>query len=258
MTPEELSLLVGIGNLIGTAVDNARLFEQVRAGRNRLQALSRRLVEVQETERRHIARELHDEVGQILTGIKLTLDMSQRLPPDAVAGSLREAKELVSDLIGRVRQLSLDLRPAMLDDLGLLPALLWHLERYQTQTQIQVAFRHIGLERRFDPGLETAAYRIVQEALTNVARHTDVSEATVRVWSDESKLNVQIEDLGSGFDPEAVLAAGASSGLVGMRERANLLGGRLTVESTPGAGTLLTAELPLGDPLDRRQSTRSI
>ena len=258
LTPEELSLLMGIGNLIGTAVDNARLFEQVRAGRNRLQALSRRLVEVQETERRHIARELHDEVGQILTGIKLTLDMSQRLPPDAVAGSLREAKELVSDLIGRVRQLSLDLRPAMLDDLGLLPALLWHLERYQTQTQIQVAFRHIGLERRFDPGLETAAYRIVQEALTNVARHTDVSEATVRVWSDESKLNVQIEDLGSGFDPEAVLAAGASSGLVGMRERANLLGGRLTVESTPGAGTLLTAELPLGDPLDRRQSTRSI
>lgn len=257
LAPEELSLLVGIGNLIGTAVDNARLFEQVRAGRNRLQAISRRLLEVQEVERRNIARELHDEIGQILTGLKITLDMSQRLPPDAVSGSLREAEELVSDLIGRVRQLSLDLRPAMLDDLGLLPALLWHLERYQSQTQIQVTFGHTGLERRFDPGLETAAYRIVQEALTNVARHADVSAATVRVWSDESKLNVQIEDQGSGFDPEAVLAAGASSGLVGMRERANSLGGQLTVESTPDTGTRLTVDLPLGDPLDRRRSTRS-
>lgn len=257
-TPEELSLLMGIGNLIGTAVENARLFEQVRSGRDRLQTLSRRLVEMQEAERRYIARELHDEVGQGLTGLKLTLDICQRLPPDAVSSSLGEAEELVNALIGQVRDMSLDLRPAMLDDLGLLPALLWHFDRYQTQTQIQVAFRHIGLERRFDPGLETAAYRIVQESLTNVARHAGVSEATVRVWSDERRLHVLIEDQGVGFDPEAVLAAGASSGLAGMRERANLLGGRLTVESTPGAGTLLTAELPLGDPLDRRQSTRSI
>ncbi|GAB4541046.1 MAG: GAF domain-containing protein [Anaerolineae bacterium] len=228
------------------AIQNARLFEQVRAGRERLKALSLQLVEVQEDERRHIARELHDEIGQLLTGLKLSLDMCTRLPADEARTYLDEARELVSELIARGRELSLDLRPAMLDDLGLLPALLWHFERYTTQTGVRVNFEHTGLERRFSPQVETAAYRIIQEALTNVARHAGVDEVTIRLWSDQETLRLHIEDRGVGFEPEAALAASASSGLAGMQERAALVGGHLAIESTPGAGTRLRAEMPAG------------
>nr|NIN99224.1 histidine kinase [Anaerolineae bacterium]NIQ82060.1 histidine kinase [Anaerolineae bacterium] len=209
-------------------------------------------VEVQEAERRYIARELHDEIGQLLTGLKLTLDMCVRSPADEVGTNLDEAREVVNELITRGRELSLVLRPSMLDDLGLLHALLWHLERYTTQTGIRVSFKHTGLEGRFASEVETAAYRIVQEALTNVARHADVDEVTVRLWVDQDTLSVQIEDQGTGFEPEIALTASASSGLSGMQERAVLLGGHLTVESAPGAGTRLTAELPLGDSAEER------
>jgi signal transduction histidine kinase len=117
--------------------------------------------------------------------------------------------------------------------------------RYTKQTKVQVDFKYIGLERRVAPEIETAAYRIVQEALTNVARHADVGKVSVRLWLDQDALRVQIEDEGVGFDFEAALAAGITGGLSGMQERTTLLGGELRVESTPGAGTFLLAELPL-------------
>jgi PAS domain S-box-containing protein len=244
---EQRLLFMTLADQAALAIENAELYEQMRAGRDRLRTLSRRLVEVQETERRQIARELHDEIGQMLTGLKLVLEMSMRLPADTALSGMSEAQTLVNELLGRVRELSLDLRPAMLDDLGLLPSLLWHFERYTAQTDVQVVFKHTGLEgQHFASEVETAAYRIVQEALTNVARHADVSEAAVRVWADGETLGVQIEDQGAGFDPEDALAAGDSSGLSGMQERAVLLGGLLTIESNPGAGTTLTVELPLG------------
>jgi len=243
--PQDAQLLASLAAPAATAIENARLFEEVRAGRDRLQVLSRRLVEVQESERRHIARELHDEVGQVLTGLKLTLDMGASLPPEEFKANLEEAQTLVNELMAEVRNLSLDLRPAMLDDLGLLPALLWHFERYTAQTQVHVAFKQIGLERRFQPEMETVVYRIVQEALTNVARHAGVNNVTVRVWTDEETLNVRVEDQGVGFDPEAALAANTSSGLSGMYERVGLLGGQLRIESIAGTGTWLTAKLPL-------------
>lgn len=221
------------------------------------QALSQRLVEVQEGERRSIARELHDEIGQVLTGLKLTLEMAGRLSAEAFKTSLDEAQVLVDDLMTRVRELSLDLRPAMLDDLGLLPALLWHFERYGTRTNARVSFKQSGLEGgRFSSKLETAIYRIVQEALTNVARHAAVCEVVVQVWVRQDAIVVQIEDHGVGFDPKTVLSAGESSGLAGMRERAVLMGGYLTIDSAPGAGTRITAELPLGDPIERRLKER--
>ena len=240
-----------IGQL-GTAfnkmiAERKRAEDVVRAGREQLQTLSHRLVEVQEAERRHIARELHDEIGQALTGLKLLLEMGARPSADAIRTRLDEAQALVDDIMGRVRNLSLDLRPAMLDDLGLLPALLWYFERYTDRTHVQVTFEHTGLERRFTPDAETAIYRIVQEALTNVARHAGVSEVMVRVWSTRAMLGVQIEDRGAGFDPEAVLSSVASTGLSGIRERTGLLGGQLTIESIPRSGTRLTAELPLAD-----------
>jgi signal transduction histidine kinase len=135
----------------------------------------------------------------------------------------------------------------MLDDLGLLPALLWHFERYAALTQVQVVFDHAGLERRFWPEIETAAYRIVQEALTNVARYAAVDRVFVQLRANQESLNLQIIDQGAGFDLETVLNAGTSSGLTGMYERAVLVGGRLMIESTPGSGARLAAELPLKD-----------
>jgi signal transduction histidine kinase len=247
LSDEERAMLLGMADQAGLAITNARTFEEVRAGRERLQNLSHQLVEAQESERRHIARELHDEIGQVLTFLKLSLEMSARLPPDAIRVNLEEAKEMVSELLTRVRILSHDLRPAMLDDLGLLPALLWLFEHYTAQTKVQVDFKHTSQEGlRFSPDIETAAYRIVQEALTNVARHANMSQAIVRLWTDQDRLNVQIEDHGIGFDPVAVMHSGGSSGLIGMSERVSSLGGQLRVESSPGTGTCIIAELPLG------------
>lgn len=227
------------------AIQNVQLFEQVRVGRKRLQTLSHRLVEVQEAEHRHIARELHDEIGGVLTGLKIMLEMNTRLPVEAAGDKLGAAKALVDELMKRVEELSLDLRPAMLDDLGLLSALLWHFKRYTALTQIHVTFQHADLDRRFRPEIEIAAYRIVQEALTNVARYAGVSEVSVRLWVNQDILNVQIADQGIGFDLETILSTGVSGGLTGMHERANLVGGQLVIESAPGGGVCLTAELPL-------------
>jgi signal transduction histidine kinase len=256
-TDEEVNLLQSFAAQAAIALENARFFEQVREGRERLQSLSRQLVEVQEGERRNIARELHDEIGQLLTGLKLLLEMGARVRPEKVKARLSEAQALVNELITRVRELSLDLRPAMLDDLGVLPALLWHFERFTELSRVRVVFRHSGLEeQRFSPEVETAAYRIVQEALTNVARHAKVAEVAVRLWVDENTLDLRIEDRGAGFDPEATLSAAASSGLAGMRERAVLLGGRLTVTSTSGGGTQVMAELPLTGKFEKRRKPR--
>jgi len=242
---DKIAFFRTLGRQIGVAIQNARLFERVLLSREQMQTLSRRLVEVQEAERRYIARELHDEVGQVLTGLKLALEMNVRISGETAKASLIEAQSLVNKLMVLIRELSLNLRPAMLDDLGLLPALLWHFERFTAQTNIQVVFKHTGLNQRFPLEVETAIYRIVQEALTNVVRHAKVSEVTVRIWLDEKMLGVQVEDYGIGFNSEALLNIGASSGLAGMRERAVLLGGQFTIETSPGAGTRLTAELPI-------------
>lgn len=219
--------------------------EALKKSAEQLQTLSRRLMEVQELERRNIALELHDEIGQVLTGLKLTLEVSKKLPAAEVGDSLAQASGLVNELMARVRKLSLDLRPAMLDDLGLLPTLLWQIEHYTAQTHVKVNFKHSGLERqRFAPEVETAAYRVVQEALTNVARHANVPEARVQVWTDQDKLSIEVADAGQGFDLETVVAR-ETSGLTGMRERATLAGGQLQIKSRPGEGTRLLAELSI-------------
>ena len=210
-----------------------------------LRAMSLRLVEVQEKERRFVAHELHDQLGQTLTGLKLVLEMSLKPTNPSQAESFAEALRLIDDLMERIRRLSVDLRPHMLDDLGLLPALEWHFRRFGKQTGIQVQLKRTATFNRLPPPIETAAYRIVQEALTNVARHSGAKEADVRLWAGDERLRVQVEDRGKGFQPEQALAARNSTGLAGMRERAELLGGEFTLESSPGSGTLITVELPL-------------
>ncbi len=210
-----------------------------------LQALSRQLIGVQESERRHLARELHDEIGQALTGVRLLVQSREELPTGEVKARFEQVRGIVDELLERIRRLSFDLRPSALDQLGLLPALLALFERFTSQTGILVHFKHEGIEGRFAPEVETTAYRIAQESLTNVARHAGVRDATVRVWATADTLNVQIEDRGCGFDPEVALAAPTSIGLAGMRERVTLLGGHLSIESGRGSGTQLTAHLPL-------------
>jgi len=210
-----------------------------------LREMSLRLVEVQEKERRFLARELHDEAGQVLTGLKMVVDQSLPLATEPVRGRLNEAVGLINLLMDRMRSLSLELRPQVLDDLGLLIALEWHFKRYLAQTGIQVNFRHTPIPQRLAPLIETTVFRILQEALTNVARHAQIREVSVRVWVDAERAGLQVEDQGAGFDAETALAARNSTGLAGMKERAELLGGEFTIESKPGKGTLLTVELPL-------------
>jgi signal transduction histidine kinase len=172
--------------------------------------------------------------------------MGAEMPTEgAISDGLSQAQSLVNQLLKQVRDLSLDLRPALLDDLGLLPALISLFERYTAQANIQVEFKHSGLERRFAPEIESAAFRIIQEALTNVARYAQVENVAVRLWANEEILGVQVQDQGVGFDPEAIDLARPTSGLSGMRERANLCGGQVEIESEPGGGTCLTAEFPL-------------
>jgi PAS domain S-box-containing protein len=212
-----------------------------------LQAVSSRLLEVQEAERRHLARELHDEVGQLLTGLRLLLKLNGDASIDTIKGRFDQARSIVDDLFGTVRRLSFDLRPADLDQFGLLPALLVLFERYTSQTGILVDFKHRDVDRRFESKVETAAYRVVQQALTNTAQHAGVAGVTVRLWAEANKLHLQVEDRGRGFDPEIVMKVTRSSGLFGMSERTSLVGGRMTIDSTPGEGTTITAELPLND-----------
>jgi GAF domain-containing protein len=242
-TDRDEAILIRLADHAAIAIQNATLY-------SRLQGLSGRLMEVQEAERRHLARELHDEIGQLLTGLRLTLDVPEPQSP-ALGERLGQAQALVQELLERIRALSLDLRPSILDDLGVLPALLGHIERYMSQTKIRVHLEHSGLDRRFAPETETGVYRIVQEALTNVARHGHVDEVTVRLWATDDVLGVQVEDHGAGFDPDAVLGTGRSGGLAGLRERAALLNGHLTVETHPGRGVRLTAEVPLNGSLRR-------
>jgi PAS domain S-box-containing protein len=228
--------------------DRNRLFLELRQAHDRLRLLSRGLVEVQEAERRRIARELHDEVGQELTALKLMLQQTRTRPAGSLAGSLQS----VDHLLSLVRDMSLELRPTMLDDLGLAAALHWHCDRHTALGRLRVQLRHNGVEgRRFPSEIETAAYRIVQEALTNVVRHSRAPEANVRLWATSELLTVQVEDNGRGFGVEPALSAGTSSGLSGMRERVALLGGRFSLESSPGSGTHLTVELPLPPPPEK-------
>jgi signal transduction histidine kinase len=201
------------------------------------QTVSRRLREVQEQERHHLARELHDEIGQQLTCLTLML---RRTDDTARA----QAQDLVKDLLSRVRDLSLRLRPGLLDDLGLLPALLWLVDQTHTRTGLDISLTHKELEGRVDRKVEIAAFRIVQEALTNVVRHAGLVPVSVRVWREEAALFLEVEDQGAGFDP-SVLTVKHGFGLEGMRERAVSLGGSWSIGTTSRGGTCVRAHLPL-------------
>ena len=174
----------------------------------------------------------------------MLLHRAARARGDAGSAPLNDAVALVDELIESVRDLSLDLRPAMLDDLGLLPSLEWFLQRYRARTGIPVAFEHDEPGPRLGKNVATAAFRIVQEALTNVARHAETAEAAVRLRCEGATIVLEVEDRGPGFEAPRV-EAGQTAGLSGMRDRARWLGGHLTIDSAPGGGTRVRAELPM-------------
>ena len=253
---EDIEFLNGLAEHIMIAVSNTRLFEQVRLGRERQRLLSKGLVDIQEAERRRIARELHDHLGQGLTGIQFMLESIKQQMGDLQRSKIADVQNSVTDIIGQVREMSLNLRPSMLDDLGLIPTLNWHLDRYTNQTGIHVNFNSAKFPERFPAEIETTAYRIIQEALTNVARHSQVTEVFVGLAVVDNALWIEILDKGKGFDTSAVLNK-PTSGLSGMSERADLAGGYLTINSYIDQGTQIVAALPLrNEPLERRKNDR--
>jgi two-component system sensor histidine kinase UhpB len=209
-----------------------------------IRALANRLVELQEEERRSIARELHDETGQYLTLIRLMVDKAIKARPEECTTILTNVKSQVTEVIGQIRNLSLTLRPGMLDDLGLVPALSWLFQRIGDQSGLKIVFEHHDVEAGLPANINTAAYRITQEALTNVIRYAQAKKARVTVFCKEGKLFIGIEDDGRGFNLDA-LTPGTSTGLSAMRERARLLGGKIEIKSSQDTGTSIKAELPL-------------
>jgi len=243
LTDQDQQFLASFARLCELVLGNIQLIEEVKSNQERLQELSHRLVKVHEEERRHLARELHDEIGQYLTALKLRL--SRMDDAGEAVGKIEDAQELLNELIRKVRQLSLDLRPNVLDDLGLIPALKWYFERYTQQTGIAVDFDpRISDRMRFSNEVEISIYRIIQESLTNVARHASVQSVLVELSTTENQIELLIEDEGSGFIPNDQ-KNGASSGLTGMIERARLLQGEMQIQSQPGQGTRITVHLPL-------------
>lgn len=195
----------------------ALLNEQLRCEQERLQLMSSQVMHVQEQERTDIARELHDEIGQLLTGLKFVLERTRQMEGVEAHKNLDAAVVLVQQLMGQVREISLDLRPPLLTDLGLFAALLWHFDRYTARTGVTVEFTHDDAEARFVPEVELAAYRIIQEALTNIARHAHTDNAQISVIVRQDELCITIQDKGIGFDVHAAQSQYRSSGLTSIQ-----------------------------------------
>jgi signal transduction histidine kinase len=204
----------------------------------------RRVVSAQEQERRRLARELHDETGQALTSILLGLrTVEEAGGEEEVRAAVAEVRELVRSTLQDVRRLAVELRPKALDDFGLVAALERLTESFTEQTGIAVGFESLLPTARLTPEIETALYRIVQESLTNIVKHAQAHNVSIVLGRKSDSVSVIVEDDGVGFDPDRPREDGL--GLIGMRERVSLIGGRLTIESRPGAGTTFIAEVPV-------------
>ncbi len=241
---EHIEVSREVADHLAIAIRQAVLFEENRSARARLESLSRRLIRVEEEERRRVARELHDEIGQALTALNMNLH--------EVVGAgrgdrrrLAESTGIVAQLLQRVRGMSLDLRPPMLDDLGLTAALQWYVRRFAERTGLESRFDSDPDPIEVDPEVGTACFRLVQEALTNVARHASARRVRVGLLRHPGGLRLVVADDGVGFDPETAMEAasrGASLGLAGMRERVELIGGKIAIISRRGIGTEIRVE----------------
>ena len=244
---DELGRLTLAFDLMAQALEQRDL-DRKRASQ-KLQVLSHRLVEVQETERRSIARELHDEIGQSLTVAEMNLQAALQSPlAKGLERQLQDSIRAVEQVLEQVHDLSLNLRPSMLDDLGLEPALRWYTNRQAGLTGLKAEFKAEPMEHRLDPVIETECFRVTQEALTNIARHSQARNVAVELTKRNGHLHLSVRDDGIGFDVGTVrdkAVRGASLGLLSMEERASLAGGGLEFVSAPGKGTEIHAWFPL-------------
>jgi two-component system sensor histidine kinase UhpB len=245
--PEIVRLAAGINEMLDRLDRSTMLIEEKN---HQLESLATQIILAQEQERQRIARELHDEAGQALSLLLIGLERGlQAMPADLHEPRLlvRRMRDLAARALDDIHNLVLDLRPTMLDDLGLVPTLRWYFRQYQESTGIEV-IPHFPEEGRFPSLVETAAFRIIQEALTNTAKHAQARQVHVTVEKTSSALQICIADDGNGFDVPAVMDGShrRGFGLVGIQERARLLGGSCTITSAPGQGTILSITIPLG------------
>ena len=260
-----IGLTIGVGLLLAAfsmkkilrlETETAERYREISTARAELKQLSARLVEAQENERRSIARELHDEVGQALTGVRVELaNLSRKIRTREVDGldvKVDEIKELVEDSVRAVRNMALLLRPSMLDDLGLVPALEWQAREVSKRTGVRVKVAAEAVSDSLPEDHKTCIYRIVQEALHNCVRHAEASMVRVTVRQEPDRLLLAIQDDGRGFNAQQ----DRGLGLLGMQERVSHLGGTFSVESEPGRGAILCIVLPLTkSAADRLQAT---
>jgi len=242
---EALALAQLFAAQAATAFTNAQLYTEVQAGRARLQALSRQLLEAQEAERRRIAHELHDEAGQLLAAVHLALEATViGLPPPFREG-FHQVRSHLDAMETQLRRLSHELRPTILDVLGVLPALELLAQRVAERTGLCIRV-HSVLAGRLAPAIETALYRIMQEGLTNITKHAAATHVDLRLWRDGEMVHGLLRDNGAGFVVEHVLGQTGPRGLglLGIQERLEVLGGTLQIISAPGQGTTLQLTLP--------------
>lgn len=242
------------------AREQERLFAELVAGERRFRGLAKAVWRVQEDERRRLARELHDGLGQTLTALKIRLERIQQRVGDEHPELVRELGEpvdMAAAALAEARRLSRFLRPQVLDDLGLGAALSWLARSFEESMGFSVAVTlpENPPSKRLDPDLETLVFRFVQEGLNNAVKHSGGDRAEVSVELDDGKLQVRVADFGDGFDAaEARGSDGAGSGLSGLRERVRVFGGRFHLDAAPGRGTVLQAVLPLEEPRAREDS----
>ncbi|MFZ0427497.1 MAG: CHASE3 domain-containing protein [Acidobacteriota bacterium] len=233
---------------LAVAFQRGLLFEHLQSAHSRLETLSRRLLEAEETERGRLARDLHDELGQLLTAISYRLQsLGKKVGGTPLESPVAESIEVLQTAMQQVRNLALNLRPASLDDQGLVRTLEWFIERQARGTELSTRFTADPPEISLPPELETTCFRVVQEALTNAMRYARASRLDVSLRQVNGEVELLIQDDGVGFDVEAArqkAQAGSGFGLMGMGERVRLAGGHLDIESAPGAGTIIRAHFP--------------
>jgi two-component system sensor histidine kinase UhpB len=237
--------------MVGAALDitERKLSENIiRASHDRLAILSRQLLRVQESERQHLARELHDQIGQTLTAVHLCVQQVRNVCGEAARPRLDECARIVDEAIRRTREVSLNLRPAILDDFGLVPALQWYVDQVRRQTDVEFILDMNLSDCTLPPELSNACFRVVQEAITNVLRHAQARHVWIELRRNDDDIHLSVRDDGVGCNSETVepaRRAGRSIGLVGMQERVELLGGKFDFRSEPGRGTEIRASIPI-------------